>query len=515
MPHVDTPQSNCGLGVARCDVTPPVGIYHRMWGAATHDRSTGVHRPLTATVLVLCADGRSVGRVTEQVIVALDHCVLWGQEMDAFLAAVCRPTRTAPVSRGPLPPLGAPLAGGPPRLGTEKDVDLGGTLHADQVAVAFSHTHGAGLMGLERVGLPGGDLIPPYLDEMARRVRRLIAEARRQVIPATLTYATGHCDLATNRDFWDEDSQQWVCGFNPGGPVDDRVLVVRATDEGGRTIATVVNYACHPTTLAWENTLISPDYVGAMREVIEPATGAPCAFLQGASGDIGPREGFVGDPAVADRNGRQLGYAALAALETMPPPGTRFQYTGPVVSGATLGAWAHVPLAADERGKKSEWSINRGTFPLAYRPEIPTLEQTKADRVHWHTEEEAARQRGDLDRARDCRAMVERMDRWLNRLKVLPGGKEYPLPITLLKLGDAFWLTLESEHYNVLQRALRERFPQTPIVVATVVNGGRATYLPPADIYGKGIYQESIAVLAPGSLEKLIDGIAVAMEKML
>src|SRR5581483_9438600 len=110
--------------------------------------------------------------------------------------------------------------------------------------------------------------------------------------------------------------QQFVCGFNPGGPVDDTVLVGRITGDDGRMIGTVVNYACDPTTLAWENTLISPDYVGAMREVVEQATGAPCQFLQGASGDIGPREGFVGDVAVADRNGRQLGYAALVALET-------------------------------------------------------------------------------------------------------------------------------------------------------------------------------------------------------
>ena len=32
-----------------------------------------------------------------------------------------------------------------------------------------------------------------------------------------------------------------------------------------------MNYACHPTTLAWQNTLISPDYVGAC-EVIERET---------------------------------------------------------------------------------------------------------------------------------------------------------------------------------------------------------------------------------------------------
>src|SRR4051794_20752813 len=57
MPHVDTPQSVCRLGLARADITPPVGIYHRMWGAATHDRASGVHRPLTATGLVLQAAG--------------------------------------------------------------------------------------------------------------------------------------------------------------------------------------------------------------------------------------------------------------------------------------------------------------------------------------------------------------------------------------------------------------------------------------------------------------------------
>ena len=53
MKRLETPQGRCLAGAARCNITPPVGIYHRMWGAATHDRSTGIHRPLTATVLYL------------------------------------------------------------------------------------------------------------------------------------------------------------------------------------------------------------------------------------------------------------------------------------------------------------------------------------------------------------------------------------------------------------------------------------------------------------------------------
>ena len=47
-----TPTSRVRLGHARVDITPPVGIYHRMWGAARHDQSTGIHRPLLALSLI-------------------------------------------------------------------------------------------------------------------------------------------------------------------------------------------------------------------------------------------------------------------------------------------------------------------------------------------------------------------------------------------------------------------------------------------------------------------------------
>src|SRR5512136_1606595 len=50
--RVNSPTSRVRFGHARVDITPPVGIYHRMWGAARHDRATGVHRPLTADAMV-------------------------------------------------------------------------------------------------------------------------------------------------------------------------------------------------------------------------------------------------------------------------------------------------------------------------------------------------------------------------------------------------------------------------------------------------------------------------------
>jgi hypothetical protein len=100
------------------------------------------------------------------------------------------------------------------------------------------------------------------------------------------------------------------------------------------------------------------------------------------------------------------------------------------------------------------------------------------------------------------------MTRGLTRVRGLPPGETFPLPVALWQMGDGFWLAVEAEHYQLLQRSLRERFPGVPLVVMTLANGSRPSYLPTRDAYGKGIYQESIAVLAAGSLERLIEAIA-------
>src|SRR5688500_7727848 len=44
--------TRCRFGVATRDVTPPVGIYARSWGAATHEVAEGIHRPFAATAAV-------------------------------------------------------------------------------------------------------------------------------------------------------------------------------------------------------------------------------------------------------------------------------------------------------------------------------------------------------------------------------------------------------------------------------------------------------------------------------
>lgn len=481
MQTVEFPQSRCRAGVARRDITPPVGIYHRMWGAATHNRSTGVHRPLSTTILVMQPD-ESQAESKPVVFVAVDHCLLWNREMNELLDRV---SESAGVQRS-------------------------------QIIVFFSHTHAAGLMGHERLDLPGGELIPQYLADVADTISDGIREASDQTQPAVLTYGTGRCNLATNRDFRDETLGKYVCGFNSAGKADDTVGVVRlATASDHATLATIVNYACHPTTLAWDNTLISPDYPGAMCEVVEAATVAPCFFIQGASGDIGPRHGFVGDTDVADQNGRQLGYAVLSALENLPPVDARMKYGGAVISGATIGRWGYEESSPAQREQAFFWREQCSEVALKYRDDLPRQDELQRETAAWKAKEAAADEAEDADTARDARAMIERMTRRLVRVAHLDDAETFSYPIRLWKMGDAVWIALDGEHYNVLQRNLRNRFANVPLIIGTLANGSDVWYVPDEESYGKGLYQEDASILAKGSLEKLEAALIDQIEKLL
>ena len=471
-----SPQSRCVLGVARAKVTPPDGIYHRMWGAAKHDQAIGTHRCLFATV---AAFGPIEGEGIVQILVALDHCVMGALEHRALVAAIA----------------------------------AGCQMPEERITVVFSHTHGAGLMSLDRVALPGGHLIPAYLESLGAECARLAASAISTAVPVWGAYGVGRCNLARYRDFYDAEIGQYVVGYTPGRTVDDTVVVARFTNEQGYPVATVINYACHPTTLAWDNPYISPDFVGAAREVVEDMIRVPCIFLQGASGELGPKRGFTGDVDQAERNGFILGHAAASAFHALSPAGTEYFYAGPVVSGATIGTWHDRSIHGMKKRECEKWKHARWQEPLKYREGIGTVAGVSAERDTLLAQECEARGANRLAEAADLRALAERKTRLLQRLSQLPEGTHYPLQVVLWEMGQAVWIIVQGESYSLLQTTLRERFPDLILIVATIAGDWGASYLPPREVYGKGIYQETIAVVEAGSLEQLIESISARISK--
>ena len=120
-----------------------------------------------------------------------------------------------------------------------------------------------------------------------------------------------------------------------------------------------------------------------------------------------------------------------------------------------------------------------------------------------------------LAAASNFRALAERQARMLGRLRGMPAGESFPYQAVAWRMGDAIWIAVQGEPYSLLQTELRRAFPTTPIMISTIANGWGPSYLPPRELYGKGIYQESIAALAPGCLEALIEALVGRIAELL
>jgi hypothetical protein len=442
------------MGVARADITPPAGIYARSWGSALHDAAEGIHRPLFVTCLFLRGGDPQV----ELYLLCFDLGWWFDNAHE---------------------------------LEIRRSILAKSGIRNEQLITHMGHTHAGPASNLQNVGRKGGDLIPPYRETIVDGAVTVLKAARANAQPAVASFSSGRCDLARNRDLV-LDSETFLCGINPDGPVDDTVLVGRVADAQGKIIATMVNYACHPVSLGGGNKLISPDYYGAMREVVERDTGgAPCLFLHGASGDMTPLRSYEADTAIADQNGRQLGYAALSALTGMLPPEQELAFDRIEDSGARLGRWSLRPKPAST------------TLAL-------TVSDTELPYVDLPTEAELMAQ---IEVCTD-RPLKERLERRLMVRRDVGEGKGRKVRTTILEWGDAFLVGAPAEPYSAFQKELRRRFPGHAVLVLNIVNGN-VGYLAPAETYDKpGLYQIKISLFRPGCMEQVIDDTAKSMAKL-
>ena len=432
-------------------------IFFRNWGAAKRDFATGVHRPFTVTVLTM----RDSADREPLVLAAVDGG-WWQAGEDEWL-----------VRGGLIEALG---------------------LDPERVMINLSHTHAGPSLVTDNGDRPGGAKIRPYLEHVRDQLIDATREALEGERSCELRWGVGRCDLATNRGLRDPDGGRYVTGYNPGGHADDTLIVGRLADDRGSTVATIIGYACHPTTLAWDNDQLSPDYVGAMRATVESGTGgAPCAFLLGASGDLAPAWQYEGDVAVADRHGRRLGYAALAVLEAMLPPGADLVYEGVVESGAPLAVWRPRPGGEATGGM----TVERVELALPIKDDYPPLAAILAE----------------LDAATEG-FQRERLSRKARLRRTLGDADTYPMQVWVWKLGATFFVGYPGEAFSSLQEELRAAFPDHCVVVMNLVNGSIG-YLPPAELYGEDMYEVWQTPLDRGCLETLRDACTRAMRAML
>lgn len=428
------------IGIAEEDITPPEGIYLGNWGAATSPVATGIHRPLYMT----CKTFQSGPDDKPLVLLGLD-LGWWKDRTD--------------------------------ELFFRKTILAALDLPEDRLLICLSHTHSGPSICRKDTAKPGGHLIEPYLDRITKTAISLIRKALKNSEKSILSWKYGQCGLAENRDLKDPSQNRYLVGYNPEKTADQTLLCGRITNDTGQITGTIVNYACHPTTLGWENTMISPDYIGSMRETIRQETKTPVFFIQGASGDLAPIIQYSGDTSIADGHGRQLGFAALSILESIPSPGTAYAFTGAVESGAPLAIWNEKQIEISGKSASVKRDIS---YRLKDFPDYATLENL------WHATEDPVQK--------------ERIWRKMGIRSGIGDGDEAVIPLWIWKLGGAYFIVHPNEAYSSFQQTIRESLPGIPVVVGNLVNGSIG-YFPPEDLYEEDIYAVWQTPFASGCLE--------------
>jgi len=180
----------------------------------------------------------------------------------------------------------------------------GSGIPPDNIMVCASHTH-SGPQGYSAgFGVMRGRYLPELRDYLARKIAYSILLAYEDLRPARFGFSFGKLpEIQSNR-------------FDPKGPIDPEVGVIRIDRGDGGPMAAVVNFTGHPVIMGSENLLYSSEYPGHAMSVIESVEGGNFVslFLQGASGNITVRRrgGYFSEVA---RLGRMLAGETLRTFE--------------------------------------------------------------------------------------------------------------------------------------------------------------------------------------------------------
>ena len=428
-------------GVVRRVINPPLGI-KRPGIRLFADPIQAIESDLTATVLVLAAGG------SRAAIVACDLCAIPVSVVDRLRRSIAAVLDTT----------------------------------VEHVLVNESHTHsGPALPEFIPEPAEQAALQQAYQDEMEEAVVQAAQEAGGTLQAARIGAGWGECTIAAYRRERGPDGTDHL-GEVPGAPTDPSVGVVRVDDPGGRPIATLFSYGCHPVTMGPHSHVASSDFPGAARDVVEGALGGTALFLQACGGNINPVTGIGAEVDCRDnkdRIGAMLGGEVVkvaAGIRTHVRRGAK----RPIDTLASVSVWPWEPVRGES---ESTVAVAERTLDLDF-VDLPSAEKAQAIHDRWHRELAQAESGGghhwDV-------AIARRFAHWSQRLVVAvrDGAPGFPMPVQVLRVDDIAWLGIGAEVFFETGLAIKERSPLAHTQVLGYSAGLRC-YLPRAEDYPDG-----------------------------
>ncbi len=202
----------------------------------------------------------------------------------------------------------------------------------DHLLVHSTHNHeGPDTMGMWGKNITTSGVNPDYRLQIRETVIEVVGQALGELTPVEMTVGevdvSGYSAEKGVNNVIKDGRDPWI--------IDEMLGAMRLADADGDTVATIVSWGNHPEALADENTLLSSDFVHALRETVESGVswqshdraglGGVCLYLNAAVGGMmTPLGVHPTDPdgetwssgfEKTDAIGQLLGEMALDAIE--------------------------------------------------------------------------------------------------------------------------------------------------------------------------------------------------------
>ncbi len=221
------PQGTLSVGAARVDITPPADAALPMSGYSSRTQGfQKIHDHIYARAIVL-SDGTNDAAILSWELIGMPDGV-W-QELSQRISK---------------------------QLG----------ISTDHLILAGEHVHSAPTVaGAYTKGTPETIAYTAKLEDAAFEA---VKQAKANLQPARFGFGTGKAYVNMNRREQFPDGG-WNLGYNPEGPSDKTVSVLKFETLAGKPIALLINYAVHGVVMGPDNLEVSGDLPGATSRFVE------------------------------------------------------------------------------------------------------------------------------------------------------------------------------------------------------------------------------------------------------
>ncbi len=441
------------FSIQRDEIIPHIPVHLRGFAARIDKRNEGVHDPLYASVVLLQAN---------KTVAIINMDLIGGDRSfaDGIKEAIFE------------------------RLG----------LTEDEIILNFSHTHSA----VAITGEDGNKRNRPYSFNhyssakdsdiehsedikyykiVKNKILNMIETGLNNLVEGNAYVLRGMSKFGVSRRHPHEDGVIWKPYFNEDS-MDPDLYLIKLVDNNRNIKGLLYNYACHPTSMGPNNYLISADYPGVVRRVLEEQNpGMIAVFLQGCGADIKP---------VATADDGAFKQCTFEELE---------------VAGASLAGEIQNLLELEEgKDVNSSWRKINGDF------------KTKSSDLKLYSENWNIEKWIEIEENPENPEYIRKAaSRMVKKMKAGKVNNYIPYYISYLRLDDKISIVaLENEVVSDIGKDIKRIFNDDNIITLGYSNSVMC-YIPTKKVLSEGGYESTSFISAglPGQFVDEVEDIIV------